>query len=160
MKTSLGVIVFVASLATACSKNSEPPPPGTPGVGARNAPQESGPGAHRASPGGGMQAGGSMAAPPTGPAAEAHAMYDRTCAMCHGATGHGDGPMSAQLTPRPRDYSDKAWQATVTDAQLGAIILKGGAAFGKSAMMAPRPELDGKPEVLAALVAMVRSFAQ
>ena len=28
-------------------------------------------------------------------------MFDVACAMCHGSTGGGDGPMSADLDPRP-----------------------------------------------------------
>lgn len=35
-------------------------------------------------------------------AAEAgQAVFKTNCATCHGETGHGDGPVSASLTPRP-----------------------------------------------------------
>lgn len=30
------------------------------------------------------------------------------CASCHGPNGHGDGPVSATLNPRPRDFRDAA----------------------------------------------------
>jgi len=30
-------------------------------------------------------------------------VYQRHCAICHGARGHGDGPQSATLEPRPAD---------------------------------------------------------
>lgn len=30
------------------------------------------------------------------------------CASCHGASGHGDGPVGATLDPRPRDFRDPA----------------------------------------------------
>lgn len=33
------------------------------------------------------------------------AIYDAKCAQCHGASGTGDGPASALLTPRPADLS-------------------------------------------------------
>lgn len=31
--------------------------------------------------------------------------YDQTCAVCHGATGKGDGPTGKMLKPAPRDFS-------------------------------------------------------
>lgn len=33
-------------------------------------------------------------------------IYRESCAGCHGATGAGDGPLAAQLDPRPPDLSD------------------------------------------------------
>ncbi|HEX7339853.1 MAG TPA: cytochrome c/FTR1 family iron permease [Rhodanobacteraceae bacterium] len=35
-------------------------------------------------------------------------LYQSTCAACHGATGHGDGPAGAALTPPPIDFTDTA----------------------------------------------------
>lgn len=35
-------------------------------------------------------------------------LYQNQCAMCHGATGHGDGPVGLQLNPRPVDFTDQA----------------------------------------------------
>jgi high-affinity iron transporter len=35
------------------------------------------------------------------------ALYRQTCAACHGASGHGDGPAGMQLTPRPIDFTDQ-----------------------------------------------------
>src|SRR5205814_472521 len=34
-------------------------------------------------------------------------IYSTTCAGCHGAQGHGDGPAGAQLQPRPVDFTDR-----------------------------------------------------
>jgi mono/diheme cytochrome c family protein len=34
-------------------------------------------------------------------------LYARTCATCHGATGGGDGPAAAGLTPKPRNLTLK-----------------------------------------------------
>ena len=97
-----------------------------------------------------------------GPSADdqAHDLYDHVCAMCHGASGHGDGPSGASLNPKPRDYTDKAWQKSVTDDELKKAILEGGPAVGKSAAMPPNPNLRDKPEVVAALVKIVRSYGQ
>lgn len=34
-------------------------------------------------------------------------LYQSQCAMCHGASGHGDGPAGLKLDPRPVDFSDQ-----------------------------------------------------
>lgn len=90
--------------------------------------------------------------------AESHEVFEQRCATCHGATGHGDGAAAANLNPKPRDYSNAAWQKSVTDDQLRAIIVNGGFAVGKSPLMPPNPDLDGKPDVVEGLVGIVRSF--
>ena len=77
---------------------------------------------------------------------------------CHGSDGKGSGPAAAALNPKPRDYTDSAWQGTVTDDQLRTTIIKGGAAVGKSALMPPNPDLEAKPAVVDGLVAKIRSF--
>jgi cytochrome c553 len=92
--------------------------------------------------------------------ADARDLFDHVCAMCHGASGHGDGPNGVSLNPRPRDYTDKAWQASVTDAELKKAILEGGPAVGKSAAMPPNPNLRDKPEVVDALVKIVRGYGK
>lgn len=38
-------------------------------------------------------------------AALGQTVYARRCAVCHGATGKGDGPAARTLQPRPRDFS-------------------------------------------------------
>lgn len=91
---------------------------------------------------------------------EARALFEGTCAICHGATGAGDGAASANLNPKPRNYTDKAWQASVTDDDLRNIILQGGAAVGKSPTMPGQPQLKDKPEVVSALVAIIRGFGK
>lgn len=108
---------------------------------------------------GGGKAGGAAAADPEAET-EARYLFEGTCAICHGATGHGDGTAAANLNPKPRNYSDKAWQASVTDDDLRAIILKGGAAVGKSPMMPGQAQLADKPAVVDALVAIIRGFGR
>lgn len=94
------------------------------------------------------------------PADEAQQTFKTLCSTCHGADGKGDGVAAASLNPKPRNYTDKAWQASVTDDQLAKVILEGGAAVGKSPLMPPNPQLKDKPEVIAELVKIVRSFGQ
>ncbi|MDE3215859.1 MAG: cytochrome c/FTR1 family iron permease [Gemmatimonadota bacterium] len=42
------------------------------------------------------------------------AIYERTCAACHGPSGHGDGPQAAMLNPRPAPIGDPKVVASVT----------------------------------------------
>lgn len=98
-----------------------------------------------------------VAVPPD-PGAEAKAVFERKCVVCHGDHGAGDGPGAAALEPKPRAFADAAWQASVTDEHIEKIIVEGGAAVGKSPGMPANPELKGKDELLSALVKRVRDF--
>ena len=94
------------------------------------------------------------------PGEEAQTTFKTVCATCHGEGGLGNGPGAATLTPKPRNYTDKTWQASVTDDQIKRTILMGGAAVGKSPMMPAQPQLKEKPEVVAALVKIIRTFGK
>ena len=85
-------------------------------------------------------------------------LFDRQCSTCHGDSGRGDGPAARALNVKPRNYTDAAWQKSVTDAQIRAVIVGGGSSVGKSASMPANPQLEGQPAVLDALVAIVRAF--
>lgn len=102
----------------------------------------------------------SPSSPPTAePArAEAKALFETRCVLCHGARGGGDGPAAVALNPKPRNFQDKSWQTSITDPQIEAIIKGGGPAVGKSPSMPPNPDLVDKPAVLSALVAHIRSL--
>jgi mono/diheme cytochrome c family protein len=102
------------------------------------------------------------AEPASDPAAiqEAQTTFKTLCATCHGVDGRGDGPGAAQLNPKPRDYTDKAWQTSVTDEQIAKTIVLGGAAVGKSTMMPAQPQLREKPAVVKELVKIIRSFSK
>lgn len=90
--------------------------------------------------------------------AEARQLWQDRCTNCHGPTGNADGPQARHLLVPPRRLSDPAWQSTVTDDHLRTVILEGGPAVGLNPVMAPNPDLRGKPEVLDALVALVRGL--
>ena len=105
------------------------------------------------------QGGGGNSAPTTAAdTAKAQAIYQERCSLCHGANGRGDGPGAAALNPKPRNYTDKNWQAAVTDDQIKKTITYGGAAVGKSPIMPASPDLEQKPEVVDGLVKIVRKF--
>jgi mono/diheme cytochrome c family protein len=91
--------------------------------------------------------------------AEARQIFETRCVTCHGAQGKGDGPASAGLVPKPRDFTDPTWQRSVTDQHVEQILQYGGAAVGKSAAMPANPDLTGKPEVVTALREYVRGLA-
>lgn len=135
-------MLLVLVLIAACGKNNEPPPETT---GVPNAKQESGPGKRRPAAMNGAE--------------QARKMYDTMCAMCHGIDGMGDGQMAEKLTPRPRNYTDAAWQASVTDEEIKKTIMLGGQATGKSpSMPAWSSQLKDQPEVLDGLVQIIRGF--
>lgn len=97
-------------------------------------------------------------APLSTAAQEAQATFKTVCSVCHGESGRGDGIAAANLNPKPRNYTDRVWQKSVTDDHIREIILKGGAALGKSPLMPAQPQLAGKSEVIDELVKIVRSF--
>lgn len=100
------------------------------------------------------------AEPASDPVAEAAEIFQSRCTVCHGESGMGDGPGSAALDPKPRDFTSAEWQASVTDEHLQKIIVYGGSAVGKSPSMPANPDLDAKPEVVAELVKYVRGLAK
>lgn len=89
---------------------------------------------------------------------EALELFKSLCSTCHGMTGHGDGPGAAAINPKPRSFSDAAWQDSVTDEQIQKTIVFGGAAVGKSPFMPAQPDLKGKKDVLDGLTKIVRSY--
>ena len=139
--------VLALLVIAACGKNTEPPPPSS---GSPNAQPESGP-SHRRS---------TTTASADGINEKAKQMFATVCATCHGSNGQGDGPAAKALDPKPRNYTDAAWQASITDDQIKTTILKGGAGVGKSPMMPGNPQLEQEPEVLDGLVKIIRGFKQ
>lgn len=89
---------------------------------------------------------------------EAEEIFALRCTTCHGENGAGDGPASKGLSPPPRNFQDPAWQDEVSDEHIANIIQYGGAAVGRSPTMPGNPDLTGKPDVVAALVAHVRGL--
>jgi mono/diheme cytochrome c family protein len=100
------------------------------------------------------------AAPAAAALDEAKQIFATRCFTCHGAEGAGNGPGSAALDPKPRNFQDAAWQASVTDEHIEKIVMYGGAAVGRSPTMPGNPDLMSKPEVVRALVAHVRGLAR
>jgi len=47
------------------------------------------------------------------------AIFDAKCTECHGASGKGDGPAAALLTPRPRDFTTGKFKIRTTESGTG-----------------------------------------
>ena len=91
------------------------------------------------------------------PAFDARGAYTTMCATCHGPAGAGDGPGAAALNPKPANFSDPAFWAGRSDAELVRAIREGGAAVGKSASMPPWGSLYAEPQA-EALVAYLKTL--
>src|SRR5579859_2103283 len=65
-------------------------------------------------------------------------LFAESCASCHGATGHGDGPAAAALKPRPADFQSDEVMGGLTPYKAFNVIR-----FGvKGTAMAPMTNLD------------------
>jgi cytochrome c553 len=80
------------------------------------------------------------------------------CAPCHGNYGKGDGPAASNMSPKPRDFTDTKWQASVTDTNIENTITYGGLAVNKSPMMPSSPDLSQRE--VQELRAFLRSLAR
>lgn len=147
------IALSLAVMAAGCG-NKESKPAAEPAAAAPAAPKQEAAQPTAAAP--------AEAAPAAagGAAEEAKQIFSSRCVSCHGATGQGDGVAAAALNPKPRAYSDKEWQASVTDEHIAKVIVEGGMAVGKSALMPPNPDLASKKEVVDALVAMIRAYGK
>jgi mono/diheme cytochrome c family protein len=94
---------------------------------------------------------------PVKPTAEslAHAkkMYGYDCALCHGATGKGDGEMVRDLKLSMKDWSDPATLKDRSDGELFYIISNGNGPM-------PPEGSRAKPEEIWNMVVLVRSFSK
>ena len=146
----LGVLVGLAG----CSKG-EAPSPATTTTQAKTA-STAAPATKKAAP--------VTPTPAKGPAilasvgGEAAKIFRTRCATCHGLSGKGDGAAAASFPVKPRSFADPEWRKNVTDDQIRKVIVEGGAAVGKSPLMAPNIDLKGKTEALDGLVKIIRGI--
>jgi cytochrome c len=110
---------------------------------------------------GGARNGASAAAAITPEArVDAKRLYASRCAVCHGKSGRGDGPGASNLNPRPPDFCDRKWQKSISDEKIARAIVYGGAAVGLTSQMAPNPDLEDRPAVVAAFVEHIRKLGK
>ena len=65
--------------------------------------------------------------------AAGHAVYVKTCAVCHGETGKGDGKMGEEMIPKPGDLTDADWKHGSSDGEIFAFIRNGAKGTGMKA---------------------------
>ena len=113
----------------------------------------------RSAGGAGSKAGGaaSRPAPDSATIAAGEKLFVKNCQICHGATGHGDGPGSVALNPKPRNFTVPSQFKSKNDDEVFAVISKGGAARKLSPAM---PPWGGtlKSQQIWQLIAFVRTF--
>lgn len=59
-----------------------------------------------------------------GDVAAGKVLFEKTCVLCHGKEGKGDGPAAAALNPKPKSYADPSVTAK-SDKELFDTITKG-----------------------------------
>jgi len=87
-------------------------------------------------------------------AQDAKSVYDDKCASCHGASGIGDGPAAAALTPPPAPFAKAL--AGKADDWIAKAIKEGGAAVGLAPTMPPFSDLTD--DQVKGLVAYMKSL--
>jgi mono/diheme cytochrome c family protein len=88
----------------------------------------------------------------------ARLIYETHCAICHGATGKGDGPGAKVTRQTIRDFSSAAAMREVNDRFLFEIIKKGSSQFGRSNAM-PSWGMKLSDDEIRAVVAYIRTLA-
>lgn len=91
--------------------------------------------------------------------AKARQNYMTYCAKCHGESGKGDGPGSAMLNPKPRDYTNCSVMKGKKDEELFKVISEGGESIGMSADMQPWGGTVSDAEIHD-LVKFIRTFCK
>lgn len=90
--------------------------------------------------------------------ASGESVYTANCSSCHGARGQGDGPLSAGLQPQPAKHADGAYMNALSNEHIYKVIAEGGAAVGKSSMMAPWGTSLSEDEINS-LIVFIRTLA-
>lgn len=99
-----------------------------------------------------------LAARADGNPAAGRAVYEQSCAACHGPNGRGDGPAAMALNPKPRNFTDAARMAKIPQSERLEVVTEGGASAGLSPVM---PAFKGalSPQQIDDVLAYVATFA-
>lgn len=71
----------------------------------------------------------------TGSVERGRTVYQRSCVICHGAKGDGQGIAAKSATVRPADFTQARVMAKVPDREIYLAIRDGGVSIGRSAQM-------------------------
>ncbi len=86
--------------------------------------------------------------------------YNTLCASCHGTDGKAETAAAKGLNPRPRNFTDLAWQNKTDDERIYTVIAKGGTEVGLAATMAAFGSLFANDDEINEMVKYVRSFGE
>ena len=86
--------------------------------------------------------------------------YNQLCVSCHGIDGKANTPGAMALNPKPRNFTDKQWQASVDDARIKKVLSQGGSSVGLSATMVSFAGILDSDAKLDAMVKYIRTFAK
>lgn len=103
----------------------------------------------------GLVTAGAAAAGPAGKG-EGAKVYTRLCSACHGQYGRGDGPVAADLSVKPPDFTRPELLEGRTDQEVVADLLEAGKSRPHSPMLFAQAV---KPETMRAAVAYMRTLA-
>lgn len=84
-------------------------------------------------------------------------LYKHYCAACHGDRGRGDGYNSGAMSTKPRDLTDAAHMAALSDERLTRVLRDGGPAANLGPLM-PAFGATLEPEELENLIAHLRTL--
>lgn len=89
--------------------------------------------------------------------ANGEVLYKRSCQMCHGPAGKGDGPAAKNLKGKLPDLSEKATLAKMSDADIHELVSNGKKSeIGNMPAMAKRL----KPEEISDIINYVRTLSK
>ena len=98
-------------------------------------------------------------------AADGKTTFETNCSSCHGISGKGDGPISAALNPKPRDFSTGEFKLDADGSgspgdggDLKLVIKNGALPYGGSALMAGWPTFSD--EQVSELIGYIRSLKE
>jgi mono/diheme cytochrome c family protein len=97
-----------------------------------------------------------------GDVAKGKPIFEQNCIPCHGEAGRGDGPAAPAIIAAgatPRNFTDKAAMEKISNEEMVKGITLGGAAVGKSLLMAPWNSVL-KEDQVKDVAAFVRTFAK
>jgi mono/diheme cytochrome c family protein len=76
------------------------------------------------------------------PQPDGKAIYEASCASCHGKQGRGNGRAGRVLDPRPTDISDPDFLDSNADEELIQVLLEGKGSMAPYADVLSREELE------------------
>jgi mono/diheme cytochrome c family protein len=86
-------------------------------------------------------------------------IFAKYCETCHGKSGHGDGPASKPLNPKPRDFTNPKNFKSKNDEEVFSLVSKGGASRHLSPVM-PAWGSTLKKEQIWQVIGYVRGFPE